>query len=311
MESRLKWTDEVFCYLQNEISDSIKKLPTGILQNISEIRISSTGAVSVTAKNKNILLHQIKISKEEIEKIFNNICGGTVYKFENQIKNGYITIAGGHRVGFSGTAVYNNDELLTIKNITSINFRISRQIKNAARELIGHILNKDKIYSALIVSEPGGGKTTILTDLARHISNSGKRCAVIDERGEICSVFNGIAQKEIGELTSVFDGYLKGDGMLMALRSMSPQVIICDEIGSIQDTDAMLEAMNAGVPVISTAHASDEEELLSRPQIEKIIDYGAVDKIVFLKGPEFPGAVKKIIMVNKYDEDNWNSDDCN
>ena len=96
--------------------------------------------------------------------------------------------------------------------------------------------------------------------------------------------------------------------MMMALRCMSPQVIICDEIGTTKDIEAMLEAMNAGVPVIASAHALDEDELLSRPQIETLIDYGAIDKLIFLKGSSSPGAVKKVITVNKYDENCWNSD---
>ncbi len=252
----------------------------------------------------------LSLELSENSEIFTRLCNGTVYQFENQIKNGYITIQGGHRVGFCGTAIYEGDRLVTLKDITSITFRISRQIKNAAREIIGNIINDDKIYSALIVSEPCGGKTTILSDLARLVSNLGKRCAVVDERGEICSVYEGVPQKDIGSLTDVLNGYSKGDGMMTALRCLSPQLIICDEIGSRSDADAMLEAMNAGVPVIATAHASNEDDLLGRPQIERLVDYGAIDKIFFLQGNANPGVVRKVITVNRYDEDSWNSDDC-
>lgn len=313
MNTQIAWSSEIFPYLGQKISEPIKKLPTGVLSNINEIRLSSCGSLSVTVRNKNIfvkdsLAKPVYVSRQEINDIFSRLCGGTVYKFENQIRSGYITIAGGHRVGFCGTAVYEGKNLVSVKDITAMNFRISRQVKNSAREIIGNIICDDKISSALIVSEPCGGKTTILTDLVRLLSNMGKRCAVIDERGEICSVFNGVAQKDIGELTCVFDGYGKGDGMLIALRSLSPQIIVCDEVGSSQDVDAMLEAMNAGVPIIATAHAFSEDNLLSRPQIEKLIDYGAVDKIIFLKGSSNPGAVRKVITVNRYDEDSWNSD---
>ena len=132
----------------------------------------------------------------------------------------------------------------------------------------------------------------------------------MDERGEICSVYEGVPQKDIGSLTDVLNGYSKGDGMMTALRCLSPQLIICDEIGSRSDADAMLEAMNAGVPVIATAHASNEDDLLGRPQIERLVDYGAIDKIFFLQGNANPGVVRKVITVNRYDEDSWNSDDC-
>ncbi len=315
MNSNLSWKKDIFPYISKNLSDCISKLPTSVLLSASEIRIRNHGAVSITCGNKNILLRNknkelVKISEKELEDIFVKLCNGTVYKFENQIKNGYITINGGHRVGFCGTAVYDGDILITLKDISSITFRISREVKNAAREIIGNLICDDTVSSALIVSEPCGGKTTILTDLARLISNMGKRCAVVDERGEICSVHNGIPQKEVGELTDVLNGYSKGDGMMTALRCLSPQVIICDEIGSQQDVEAMLEAMNAGVPVIATAHASCEDELIERPQIERLIDYGAVDKLVFLKGSSSPGTVRKVITVNRYDEDYWNSDNC-
>lgn len=311
----LKWKNEIFPYLGKSISRYIEKLPTSTLCNISEIRLRANGAASVTVGNKNLIIYDedknpVTVSIDESAEVFSRLCDGTVFKFENQIRNGYITINGGHRVGFCGTAVYEGDRIVTLKDITSITFRISRQIKNAAREIIGNIINDEKIYSALIVSEPCGGKTTMLSDLARLVSNMGKRCAVVDERSEICSVYNGIPQKDIGGLTDVLNGYSKGDGMMMALRCLSPQLIICDEIGSKADTDAMLEAMNAGVPVVATAHASGEDDLLGRPQIERLIDYGAVDKIFFLQGNSNPGVVRKVITVNRYDEDSWNSDDC-
>lgn len=314
MNSHIKWQADLFKYFNSDIIDSLTKLSVSVFNNINEIRFSSGGFVSVSVKSDNLILKNargepIKFTLDEMNKMCSKLFDGTMYKFENQIKNGYITITGGHRVGFCGTAVYNSDNIVTVKNITSMSFRISRQIKNAAREVIGNIMSDGIVCSALIVSEPCGGKTTILTDLARLISNSGKRCAVIDERGEICSVYNGVPHKDIGKLTYVFDGYSKRDGMMIALRSMSPQVIICDEIGSTHDVQAMLDAMNAGVPVIATAHASDEDELFSRPQIEKMINYGAIDKIIFLKGASAPGAVKKVLTVNEYDEDYWNSDD--
>ena len=311
----LKWQNEIYPYLGQKFSKYIEKLPTSTLCNISEIRLRANGAISVTVGNKNTIVYDennapLSLTLSESSEIFTRLCNGTVYQFENQIKNGYITIQGGHRVGFCGTAIYEGDKLVTLKDITSITFRISRQIKNAAREIIGNIINDDKIYSALIASEPCGGKTTILSDLARLVSNLGKRCAVVDERGEICSVYEGVPQKDIGCLTDVLNGYSKGDGMMTALRCLSPQLIICDEIGARSDADAMLEAMNAGVPVIATAHASNEDDLLGRPQIERLVDYGAIDKIFFLQGNSNPGVVRKVITVNRYDEDSWNSDDC-
>lgn len=314
MNKNILWTNQIFRYLNEELCDAIKKLSTGVLSNISEIRIHSSGEVSVTLRDKNIFLKKensldLKISKEQINEIFVKICNGTVYKFEKQICEGFITVDGGHRVGIAGTAVYENGKLVSVKDITALNFRISRQIKNASREIIGNIVCDNRINSAIIASEPCGGKTTILTDLVRLLSNMGKRCVVIDERGEICSMYLGCPQKDIGKLTCVLDGYSKGEGMMIALRSLSPQVLICDEVGSSEEVDAMLEALNAGVPVITTAHASNEDELVSRPQLERLIDSGAIDRLIFLKGSRSPGTVRKVVTINRYDEDSWNSDD--
>lgn len=312
----LNWQENIFPYFNDSVVKSILSLPQSTLDKISEIRLRCMRAVSVTVGNKNIILKNIDtdrplvLDEKEMYDIFIKLCQGSVYKFENQIRSGFITIAGGHRVGFCGSIVYDRDKVVTVNHISSLSFRVSRQIKNAAREIIGNLINDGKIYSALIVSEPCGGKTTILSDLSRLLSNAGYRCAVVDERGEICSTFCGTPQKDVGMLTDVLDGYGKGEGMMTALRSLSPQVIICDEVGTHSDAEAMLEAMNAGVPVIASAHARNEEELMSRPQIERLVDNGAIDKIFFLKGSAHPGVLKKIITVNNYDEDNWNSDDC-
>lgn len=311
MNENLKWKNDIFPYLNTDIVEAVKALPTSVLQNISEIRLRSHGAASVSLFNENRILYKNKkplvLNNDEIENIFNLLCEGTVYKFENQIKNGYLTIVGGHRVGFCGTAVYDGDTIQSITDISSIVFRISKQIKNAAREIIGNIYDNKKLYSTLIVSEPCGGKTTILTDLARLLSTLGIRCTVVDERSEICSVFKGKPQKDIGILTDVLNEYKKGEGMSCALRCLSPQVIICDEIGAADDIDLIIETMNAGVPVIATAHASNEDELLDRPQIERLIDSGAIDKIIILKGSSAPGVIKNIITVNQYEQNAWNS----
>lgn len=312
MQKSLNWKKEIFPFLTDEVICSIEKLPTSVLHNISEIRLRSFGAASVSVLNENRLLYfdnkPLILQQNQIEKTFNLLCNNKLFKFENQIKNGYITIQGGHRVGFCGSAVYDGEKISTLSDISSIVFRISKEIKNAAREIIGNIYDKGKIFSSLIVSEPCGGKTTILTDLARLFSGFSVRCSVVDERGEICSVFNGQAQKDVGILTDVLNEYKKHDGISYALRCLSPQVIICDEIGAGDDVDMIIETMNSGVPVVATAHASTEDELFDRPQIERLIDSGAIDKIIFLKGSESPGVIKKVITVNQYDENSWNSD---
>jgi stage III sporulation protein AA len=213
-------------------------------------------------------------------------------------------------VGLCGTYVTDEKGRIRICDVSSLNFRISREIPGIAEKLFPKLLCDGKFCSTLIVSEPCGGKTTLLTDLVRVLSNHGYRSAVVDERGEIASCFRGIPQKELGALADVLDGYPKPYGMMVALRALSPQVLVCDEIGSNEETERMLEAMNAGVPVLATAHAKDEEELFNRPQIKRLMDAGALSKIVLLKGAKAPGKISKVLTVNHYDdEDFWSSSD--
>jgi stage III sporulation protein AA len=183
-------------------------------------------------------------------------------------------------------------------------------MKSGGEKLLPKLLCEGKFCSTLIVSEPCGGKTTLLTDLVRELSKSGFRTAVIDERGEIASTVQGIPQKDLGALADILDGYPKPYGMMVALRTLAPQVLVCDEIGTDEEAEKMLEAMNAGVPVLATAHAKDEEELFNRPQIKRLTDAGAISKIVLLKGAKAPGKVRKVLTVNRYDDESfWSSID--
>ena len=247
----------------------------------------------------------------EMEELLQKICRGAAYQFETQVENGYIPLPGGHRAGICGTFVKDEKGMVRIRDLASVNFRICRDVSGIAEDLFPKLLCDGKFCSTLIVSEPCGGKTTLLTDLVRTLSKNGYRSAVIDERGEIAAVFRGVPQKDLGELADVLDGYPKPYGMMIALRTLSPQVLVCDEIGSREETEKMLEAMNAGVPVLATAHARDEEELFNRPQIKRLTDAGAISKIVLLKGAKTPGKIRKVMTVNHYDdEDFWSSTDC-
>jgi stage III sporulation protein AA len=246
-----------------------------------------------------------------MEFLWKNLCQGAAYRYETQVENGYIPLAGGHRAGICGTYVCDEKGGIRIRDLSSVNIRICRSVRCGAEKLLPKLLCDGKFCSTLIVSEPCGGKTTLLADLVCELSKTGYRAAVIDERGEIGAVFEGNPQKDLGLLADVLDGYPKPYGMMVALRTLAPQVLVCDEIGSYEETEKMLEAMNAGVPVLATAHARDEEELFNRPQIKRLKDAGAISKVVLLKGARSPGKIRKVLTVNTYDgEDFWSSADC-
>ena len=298
-------------YLKKEWQETILCQPKELLLKATEIRVRRGIGCSLSCGDGNYSVKGICVGEADMEQLFANLCRNAAFQFENQIENGYIPLPGGHRAGVCGSLVKNEHGNLRIKDLSSINIRVCRDLRGAADWLLPKLFCEDKFCSTLIVSEPCGGKTTLLTDLVRALSEKGLRSAIVDERGEIAAVFKGVPQKNVGILADVLDGYPKPYGMMIALRTLSPQVLVCDEIGSYEETERMLEAMNAGVPVLATAHAQDEEELFNRPQIRRLIDAGAISKVVILKGAKAPGRVKKVLTVNRYDdEDFWVSDDC-
>ncbi len=301
----------LFPYFENEWRALIEMQPKELLKKATEIRFRAEKGCSVSCGDGNFLIEGLEVTSQDIQNLFQKVCRGAAYRFENQIENGYIPLPGGHRVGICGSYMKDDEGQVRICDLSSISFRICRDIRGIAERLFPKLLCDGRFCSALIVSEPGGGKTTLLTDLVRVLSKNGYRTSVIDERGEIGAVFQGVAQKDLGHLADVLDGYPKPYGMMVALRTLSPQVLVCDEIGSKEETERMLEAMNAGVPVLATAHARNEEELFSRPQIKRLMDAGAIAKIVLLKGAKAPGRVYKVLTVNPHDdEDFWCSADC-
>lgn len=237
--------------------------------------------------------------RENLDEAFRLICNCSVHSHQREIKNGFITIKGGHRAGICGTAVIENDLITNVRDISSINLRIARDVDGAAIDTAKAIVEKDRVKGSLIFGPPGCGKTTILRDLARHLScanESGRfyRVAVIDERGEIAACFQGEPQNDLGPCCDVFDGYPKGEGIMQAVRSMSPDIVICDEVGSDDDAKAIEMSINAGVTMIASAHASSIDELKSRPQIKRLLLSGAFNCAVRLMGRQNPGKVAQV-----------------
>ena len=285
-------------YLPHNVLESIQILTEETKDKISEIRLRLSRACTITIGNENVVLlnksgNTLFLDENEISDCFKNICENSVYKYESEIKKGYITLNGGFRVGFCGT----KSESGFVKDISSLNFRISKDIENASKDIYPLLFDDEKIYSSLIISSPCAGKTTILSDIARKLSRKKIRVSIVDERCEIAAVHKGRPQKDVGDYCDVLDNYAKGEGMMIALRSLSPQVIICDEIGSDEDVKAMIQAMNAGVPVIATAHGDSLSSFVHRPQMQQLIKSGAVERLFFLTGAHQPGVLRQMFDV--------------
>ena len=217
------------------------------------------------------------INRDEIDSIFYACCNDSVYSCEEQIRQGYLTLPGGHRAGICGTAVLQSGQITAIREITSVNLRIAREIKGAAKELLP--LFQKTLPSFLLAGAPGTGKTTLLRDLARSLPDTpaGK-----DERREISGISQGQTFYDLGPNCDILDGYPKCEGILMALRALSPQVIFCDELGGMEDAKAIEMGANAGVQFVATIHAGSKEELFRRPQIGVLLDIGIFSHIALL-----------------------------
>ncbi len=241
--------------------------------------------------------------------ILQKISSYSIYAFEDEIKQGYITIKGGHRVGICGTVVTEDNKVKTIKNIVSINIRVAKEIINCSKTIIPYILQEGEILNTIIISPPKCGKTTILRDICRIVSNGnytlnlkGKNVSVIDERSEIAACFKGIPQMNIGERTDVLDSCPKSEGIIMAIRSMSPEVVICDEIGTYKDMDSIIAALNSGVKLITTIHGFDIDDLYKRPVFREVMENNVFERAIVLSNRKGVGTIEYVYDFKKEKE---------
>lgn len=302
--------------------ETLKKLPLSIKSQAQEIRLRLGRPVAVSVSGADLFVTDdgfpaytqrgglLTVGRAEMDEAFRLICSSSVYSHQQEIRNGFVTIRGGHRAGICGTAVLEDGTIRNIRDISSVNLRIAKQIRGAADETAAALFcprqsypddkpegDMRRITGALIAGPPGCGKTTILRDLARQLSEGRYgRChvAVVDERGEIAAAFLGMPQNDLGPCCDILDGYPKGEGILQAIRCMSPDVVICDEVGSLEEAEAILSGLNAGVAVIASAHASCLRELYARPPLRTLLLSGAFQKAVMLAGHGAPGRISAV-----------------
>lgn len=218
---------------------------------------------------------------------------------------------GGHRVGITGNVVMKDEKVININYIYSLNFRIAKQIIGCSNKILKYVINQEEnnIYSTLIVSPPGVGKTTILRDLIRRISNGmeqinfkGINVGLVDERGEIAAMYRGIPQNDVGVRTDILDNVSKGVGMTMLIRSMAPKVIVADEIGTQNEVEAIQYAVCSGIKGIFTAHGANMEDIKLNPAINELINNCMFERIIFMSSKKEKGEIQKVYYLNKLEK---------
>ncbi len=285
--------EEILRYFPNQIYillENMLRPDLNLQRELQEIRIRVGRSILLKTRQADLII-DYQISTSEILQILERLCENSIYAYKNQICEGFLTVKGGHRIGITGTAVSENGQIINLKYVTSLNFRIAREIINCSNQLLKEIIDieNNSIYNTLIVSPPGKGKTTILRDMIRNISNGineihfrGMTCGVVDERGEIAAMYKGVPQNDIGVRTDVIENISKSKGMKMLIRCMAPEVIACDEIGSKEDIEAIREAVTAGVKGIFTMHGKSMEDIKNNSQVNYLIETKQIEKVIFL-----------------------------
>ncbi len=277
----------------NEISESfaelIKILPQDIagqvreyinvhgIDSLNEIRLRANKKASITADGKNFVINTV-CSLREIGDTVTALCDGSVYAHSDTICDGYVTFRGGYRAGISGCAAVDRGQIIGIRDVTSINIRIPHNIPGAGKEIYNLLKDNDFSCGILIYSAPGIGKTTILRQLCRMLSSGENplRTAAVDTRRELEF---GCDNEEITTL-DLLSGYPRAKGIEIAARTMNAQIIVCDEIGSRAEAEAILDAQNTGVPLIASAHSSSFESLMNRTYIKTLCDAGVFNYVI-------------------------------
>lgn len=251
--------------------------PAFVKKSNGEFFINTNG--SITKRPVNSFVPE----KEDIDTFIRLLSGYSVYAFEEEIKNGFITVQGGHRIGITGRTVIKDGKINSLTDFSGINIRISHQIKGCGENILPYLFNGQEVLSAVIISPPGEGKTTLLRDLIRLLSLKGKNISVADERGEIAGSFNGIAGNDLGTHTDIMDGCPKNEGMLMLLRSMSPDIIAVDELGGYEEIRSVELILTSGVSFLCTVHGSDMQDAINRAGMEKSLCMAYFKRFIELK----------------------------
>ena len=275
------------------------------IEKIQEIRLKVNKPMILQIGSAEVITDYF-ISCDDIKTILKKMSNYSIYSIEAELKQVYITIKGGHRVGICGNCIIENNVVKTIKNVSSVNIRVCKEVIGCSNKIMPIIVQGKFVLNTIIISPPKCGKTTLIRDITRNLSNgmknpeiTGKKICVIDERSEICASSDGIPQLDVGLRTDVLDNCPKSQGIMMAIRSMSPDIIVCDEIGTYDDVKSILAALNCGINLITTIHGFGIEDLKNRDVFKDILDNHIFQRAIVLSGKHGVGTVEYVYDFNR------------
>ena len=300
--------------LMKIFSVHLREILTGLpldFEGLQEIRLRAGQPLSILHRGKTSFVGQTGgltlhpgqaycVSAQEIQETMTYLSHYSIYAYEEEIRQGFLTIQGGHRVGIAGKVLPDKNGIRSIRPITFLNVRLAHQVKGCADAVMPWLYENGRPCHTLILSPPGCGKTTLLRDVIRQFSNgsgkeAGRRIGVVDERSEIAACYRGVPQNDVGCRTDVLDGCPKIIGMEMLLRSMTPEVLAVDEIGSRGDLGALDAVINCGCCLLATAHGDSMEKLQMRPVLRQLAEEKVFQRYVVLGGREAVGRLEAIL----------------
>jgi len=279
--------DEVLTLIPEHITKEILQLSPQLVDQLEEIRCRIGRPVELMYGGKPHFLDKLIFSVQDARALLGKLSHYSLYTLEEELRRGYVTISGGHRIGLAGKVITEESQVKRIRDVSSFNIRIARQRLGASRAVLEFLYQDHRWYNTLIIGPPQAGKTTLLRDIARMASQGegiipSAKVGIVDERSEIAGSVKGVPQHVFGPRVDVLDACPKAEGMMMLIRSMSPELIIIDEIGREEDSEALLEVLNAGVNVIASAHGYSYEQILLRPNMHLLVEQRLFDRFIIL-----------------------------
>ncbi|MBM7713779.1 stage III sporulation protein AA [Bacillus thermophilus] len=291
--------DAIFRVLPTHMKDLLQGLSKSILEETEEIRLRVNRPIEVSSRGIPHFLPYL-FTKSDAEQLISKLANHSFYTLDEELKRGYVTIEGGHRIGLAGKTILESGHVKALRHLSSFNIRIAREKIGSANPLLPFLFDGNWKHT-MIIGPPQSGKTTLLRDIARIISEGcpekgirAMKAGVVDERSEIAGCLQGVPQLQFGPRIDVLDACPKAEGMMMMIRSLSPDVLIVDEIGRQEDKTAIMEAVNAGITLMMTTHGNNLEDITKRPLLKEIIDQQVFERFLELSSKGDPGKVYSI-----------------